>query len=183
MEILFKGLIGGVFLIIISFIGRALKNAKAESSLDKEDLDYIRQVSKKHLLKLDLEDSALEEALTEVSEDEKVRYLSDKFMSLKNTIDKVWKREITDIVISPPFLLKGNWTVNKYIKSLNPLDFTGESFEIYRQTDEELVLEMSEAKNNITDKIKETVNWTCNKCNEENEGSFDSCWKCQTLKQ
>ena len=181
MEILFKGLIGGVFLMIIAFVRGALK---AESSLDKEDLNYIREVSKKHqLLKLDLEESAFEEALTEVSEDEKVKYLSDKFMSLKNKIDKVWKREITDIVISPPFLLKGNWTVNKYIKSLNPLDFTGESIEIYRQTDEELVLEMNDAKNNNTDKIKETVNWTCNKCNEENEGSFDSCWKCQTLKQ
>ena len=22
--------------------------------------------------------------------------------------------------------------------------------------------------------------WTCKKCNEENEDSFDSCWKCQT---
>ena len=22
--------------------------------------------------------------------------------------------------------------------------------------------------------------WICNKCNEENDGSFETCWKCQT---
>jgi putative signal transducing protein len=25
-------------------------------------------------------------------------------------------------------------------------------------------------------------NWTCTKCNEDNDGSFELCWKCQTEK-
>ena len=25
--------------------------------------------------------------------------------------------------------------------------------------------------------------WICEKCKEENEGSFDSCWKCQTYSE
>ena len=62
MEILVKGLIGVGFIMFITFVVRALK---VDSSLDKKDLDYIRQVSKKHKLhKLDLEESAQEEALT-----------------------------------------------------------------------------------------------------------------------
>ena len=36
---------------------------------------------------------------------------------------------------------------------------------------------------NAADLVEELPNWTCNECNEDNEGSFDSCWKCQTLKQ
>lgn len=27
-----------------------------------------------------------------------------------------------------------------------------------------------------------TKPWVCNKCTEENDGSFDFCWKCQTEK-
>ncbi len=25
--------------------------------------------------------------------------------------------------------------------------------------------------------------WTCSKCNEENDGSFESCWKCQVNRE
>ena len=28
--------------------------------------------------------------------------------------------------------------------------------------------------------LEAAENWTCSKCNEENDGSFDLCWKCQT---
>jgi len=106
-------------------------------------------------------------------EDKKMQYLSDKFMSLKNTIDKNWEREIIDIEISPPFHKKGYWTVKKHINN-------GEDFEIYKKTDEELELEMKQPKENVIDILVSLPTWTCNKCNEENEGSFDSCWKCQT---
>jgi hypothetical protein len=153
MEILFKGLIGAVLLLIYGFIVKAFKtgNEKARTKLSDDD--------------------------------KKMQYLSDKFMSLKNTIDKDWEREIIDIVISPPVHMAGYWTITKYIKSVSPVNTIGESYEIYKKTDEELVLEMNEAKNNITDKVKETLNWTCYKCSEENESSFDSCWKCQTFKK
>jgi hypothetical protein len=29
---------------------------------------------------------------------------------------------------------------------------------------------------------KPTEPWACHKCDEENDGSFDFCWKCQTKK-
>ena len=29
---------------------------------------------------------------------------------------------------------------------------------------------------------KPTEPWACHKCDEENDGSFDFCWKCQTEK-
>tara|TARA_B100000795_G_C22680504_1_gene391588 strand:+ start:449 stop:910 length:462 start_codon:yes stop_codon:yes gene_type:complete len=153
MEILFKGLIFAVFLITLRFLGKAFSSGKDE-------------------LRVKLPE-----------EDKKMQYLTDKFMSLKNTIDKNWEREIIDIVISPPFLKKGYWTVTKYIKSVNPIDTTGEDFEIYRKLDEELVLEMNQPKESVTEKVEDLPNWICIECNEENEGSFDSCWKCQTLKQ
>jgi hypothetical protein len=153
MEIFFKGLIFAVFLIALRFLAKAFSSGKDE-------------------LRVKLPE-----------EDKKMQYLNDKFMSLKNTIDKNWEREIIDIVISPPFLKKGYWTVTKYIKSVNPIDTTGEDFEIYRKTDEELVLEMNQPKESVTEIVEELPNWTCNECNEDNEGSFDSCWKCQTLKQ
>jgi hypothetical protein len=153
MEILFKGLIFAVFLITLRFLGKAFSSGKDE-------------------LRVKLPE-----------EDKKMQYLTDKFMSLKNTIDKNWEREIIDIVISPPFLKKGYWTVTKYIKSVNPIDTTGEDFEIYRKLDEELVLEMNQPKESVTETVEDLPNWICNECNEENEGSFDSCWKCKTLKQ
>ena len=28
--------------------------------------------------------------------------------------------------------------------------------------------------------LNRTPAWICNKCNEENNGSFETCWKCQT---
>lgn len=153
MEILFKTLIFGFLFIIFRFLVRAFSSGK-------------------------------ENLRVKLSEEEKkTQYLSDKFISLINTIDKNWEREIIDIVISPPFHKNGYWTVTKYIKSINPLDITGEDIEIYRKTDEELVLEMNQPKNNLTGTIQELPNWICNECNEDNEGSFDSCWKCQTLNQ
>jgi|TARA_B110000902_G_C14013181_1_gene477314 hypothetical protein len=87
MEILVKGLIGVGFIMFITFVVRALK---VDSSLDKKDLDYIRQVSKKHKLhKLDLEESAQEEALTKVNESKNSLESSnlDDLLKLKELLD------------------------------------------------------------------------------------------------
>ena len=132
LEILFKWVIIAVFLIIIGFIAKAFRTGKEK-------------------LRTKLPD-----------EEKKIQYLIEKFMYLKNTIDKNWEREIIDIVISPPFQKKGYWTVTKYIKSINPLDINGEDFEIYRKTDEELVLEMNQPIKSGNEIVEELPNWICN---------------------
>ncbi len=202
-------------------------------------------------------------------------YLVEKFMPLKNTIDKNWGKEIEDIKIKPPNLLQfqinernilatdisdkihvisgllleigtfkkvrswsneevkdqmtahiynefkkmginlnlktaiyieslfsfvnaekisklniksidhetkiGCWIVTKHISPgfwAKTMEDEG-SYEIYKQTDKELELEMLHPKEDIPD----LLSWNCKKCNEENEGSFDSCWQCQTLNE
>ena len=109
--------------------------------------------------------------------------MNDKFHHLLNTTDKVWEREIIDIIVKPQFKASGEWTVTKYIKSVNPLDTVGQSSEIYRKTDAELENEMSEAvdsNGNISVKTQELSNWVCEHRNEVNEGTFDICWNCQS---
>ena len=108
-------------------------------------------------------------------------YLVEKFMPLKNTIDKNWGTEIEDIKIKPPKNKIGYWIVTKHISTgLSGVIFEDDgSFEIYKKTDKELELEMLHPKEDIPD----LLSWNCKKCNEENEGSFDSCWKCQTLNE
>jgi len=41
------------------------------------------------------------------------------------------------------------------------------------------------AKSIIEEKItnpQDLANWVCGQCNEQNEGSFEVCWKCQSEK-
>ena len=57
---------------------------------------------------------------------------------------------------------------------VNPIDTTGEDFEIYRKINEELALEMNQPKESVAEIVEELPNWTCNECNEENEGSFET---------
>jgi len=121
------------------------------------------------------------------NEEKKMQYLVDKFMPLKNTIDKNWEREITDIEIQPPFSKYGYWTVKKYIAaSVVSVIVEDDGFEIYKKTDTELELEMLKPEEDtpeLMEDIDDLSSWNCKKCNEENEGSFDSCWKCQTLNE
>jgi hypothetical protein len=82
------------------------------------------------------------------SEEKKMQYLVDKFMPLKNTIDKNWESQITDIEIKPPFSKYGYWKVKKHIDGDEVVKFLSSSndayvFEIYKKTDEELEFEMS----------------------------------------
>ena len=85
------------------------------------------------------------------------------------------------ILFGPPGAGKGTQADN-ITKSFNFYKVsTGDLLrnEIYKKTDKELELEMLHPKEDIPD----LLSWNCKKCNEENEGSFDSCWKCQTLNE
>ena len=107
------------------------------------------------------------------NEEKKMQYLIDMFMPLKNTIDKNWEREITDIKIKPPFSKYGYWTVKKYIATrLENVIFDDDGgYEIYKKTDTELELEMLKPEEDIPE-IMEDIDYLssckCTKCNEEN---------------
>ena len=127
------------------------------------------------------------------NENQKMQYLIDKFIALKNTIDPNWNEEIIDIEINKPFFKNGFWIIKKILSQDN--------FIIYKKTDKELEIEMKNPNSTKNIKLEITGNdtggdstvkiinqtdnittWYCKKCNEEIEGVFDVCWKCQSLK-
>ena len=96
---------------------------------------------------------------------------------------KVYTHENLTILQTAKGLLEHNgidcFVKNEYHASGGHVGFESVPLElwVHNTSDAESAVSILEA--GLSDSNRKP-GWTCNKCNEENDGSFETCWKCQT---
>ena len=96
---------------------------------------------------------------------------------------KVYTHENLTILQTAKGLLEHNgidcFVKNEYHASGGHVGLESVPLELWVQNTADAESAVSLLENELSDSKRKPA-WICNKCNEENDGSFETCWKCQT---
>lgn len=96
---------------------------------------------------------------------------------------KVYTHENLIILQTAKGLLEHNgidcFVKNEYHASGGHVGLVSVPLELWVKNTTDAASAVAILKKELSDSNRKPV-WVCNKCNEENDGSFETCWKCQT---